>query len=248
MTLIAGKTVIVTGAAQGIGAATASAFVSRGYAVAVVDLNEELGAKTVARLEESGGSAQLYVCDLTSSAEVEKLADRIRSDSQSEIVALVNNAGWTVNQPFMEQAPELWCRLIGSNLLSVLNMCRYVTPILADRGAIVNVASDAGRVGVGRLAVYAAAKAGVVGFSKSLALELTSRAIRVNVVSPGTTLTPLVRETLSDAQVERRQSINPLGRLAEPSDIAAAIVSLALDLSYVNGQVLSVNGGSARVG
>jgi 2-hydroxycyclohexanecarboxyl-CoA dehydrogenase len=237
---------VVTGGAQGIGEATARRLSALGLHSVVVDVNPA-GDAVARSIVDAGQEASFFRCDLAVLDEVRGLGEWI-SERFGGLDVLVNNAGWTPNEPFLGQDPETWLKIVGINYLAVLYTCQVLIPIMKDEGAIVNVASDAARLGVPREAVYAGAKAAVIGFSKSLAAELAGRRIRVNVVSPGTTLTPLVREMLSEEQIGRRVRSIPLGRLAEPEDVAEVIGFFATSGSYVTGQVLSVNGGAARPG
>jgi 2-hydroxycyclohexanecarboxyl-CoA dehydrogenase len=164
---------------------------------------------------------------------------------------LVNNVGWTPNEPFAASVPPTWRRIIDLNYVSTLNCTHAALAAMVARGGgrIVNIASDAARVGTPREAVYAGAKAAVIGFSRSLAAEVARHGITVNVVSPATVDTPLLRGLLTAEQIERRQKANPMGRLGTPGDVAAAVVFFASPrAAYVTGQVLSVNGGVVRVG
>ena len=237
---------VVTGAAQGIGEATARHFATSGIHAVIVDMNPA-GESVAQSIADAGHPASFYRCDLTDLDQVRALADWVR-DRHGALDVLVNNAGWTPNEPFLTQDPATWDRIVAINYLAVLYTCHTLIPVMRDGGSIVNVASDAARLGVPREAVYAGAKAAVIGFSKSLAAELADRRIRVNVVSPGTTLTPLVREILTDEQIARRVRSIPLGRLAESEDVAEVIALFATGASYVTGQVLSVNGGASRPG
>jgi 2-hydroxycyclohexanecarboxyl-CoA dehydrogenase len=237
---------VVTGAAQGIGEATARCLAEQHVHPIVVDVNP--AGESVARsIIATGRRASFFRCDLTDPKQVRALGGHV-ADRFGILDILVNNAGWTPNEPFLSQDPAVWQRIVAINYLAVLHTCHVLIPIMKDGGSIVNVASDAARLGVPREAVYAGAKAAVIGFSKSLAAELSGRRIRVNVVSPGTTLTPLVRDMLTEDQIARRVRSIPLGRLAEPEDVAEVIALFATGASYVTGQVLSVNGGSSRPG
>ena len=237
---------VVTGAAQGIGEATARRLAESDIHAVLVDISPN-GESVARSIVDAGHAASFYRCDLTDLDQVRALGDWLR-DRVGTLDILVNNAGWTPNEPFLNQDPSTWDRIVAINYLAVLYTCHTLIPLMKDGGSIVNVASDAARLGVPREAVYAGAKAAVIGFSKSLAAELASRRIRVNVVSPGTTLTPLVREILTDEQIARRVRSIPLGRLAEPEDVAEVIALFATGASYVTGQVLSVNGGASRPG
>jgi NAD(P)-dependent dehydrogenase (short-subunit alcohol dehydrogenase family) len=244
------KVAIITGAGQGIGRSVALSIASRGGSVAIVDLVEEAAAAVSREIQEAGGKAQPVVLDVSERESVNEAVAGVLS-SLGRIDVLVNNAGWTRTQLFLEDDPDYWQRVIGVNLMGQIYTCRAVLEPMIEQGggAIVNVASDAARVGTPKQAVYSAAKGGVISFSKSLVTEVARHQVRVNVVSPSTTETPLMRESLSDEQIERRERSIPLRRLGQPEDQARAIVFLASDdASYITGQVLSVNGGSSRLG
>src|SRR5699024_6414464 len=145
-----------------------------------------------------------------------------------------------VNEVFRDQTVDTYRRQVEVNLMGVLHVCHHFIPLLSEGSSIVNVSSDASRLGMPREAAYAAAKGGVVAFSKALAAEMGKAGIRVNVVSPGTTLTPLVQSALTADQIERRLRGIPLRRLGTSEDVAAVVCDLALDMDYVTGQVLSV--------
>lgn len=172
-----------------------------------------------------------------------------------EVTVLVNNAGWDRMELFVENDPALWDRLIAVNLKGVLHATRAVLDGMIARGGgrVVSIASDAGRVGSTGEAVYAACKAGVIGFSKTLAREVARHGITVNVVCPGPTQTALLAEVTSGARgarlVEAMQRAIPLRRLGQPEDVAGAVAYFASDeAAYVTGQVLSVSGGLTMVG
>src|SRR5262245_37894392 len=247
---LAGQVAIVTGAGQGIGRGIALALAREGASVALFDVNAG-GAKLVAAeiqaLGRDGASFEVDVTDgdRVSAATADVLARFGRLD------VLVNNAGWTPNEPFATSAPGTWERIIGVNYLGVLHCTRAALGHMIPRqaGRIVSIASDAARVGTPREAVYAGAKAAVIGFAKSLAAEVARHGITVNVVSPATVDTPLLRGMLTAEQIERREKANPMGRLGRPEDVAAAVLFFASPgAGYVTGQVLSVNGGVVRAG
>jgi NAD(P)-dependent dehydrogenase (short-subunit alcohol dehydrogenase family) len=246
----AGKVAIVTGAGQGIGKVVAEMLARRGAAVAVLDIDPERAGSVASAIQGAGGKAMACVLDLANKSEVDRMvADVVNAFGRVDV--LINNAGWTRNQPFVEDTPDYWDRVIDVNYKAQIYTCRAVLEpmIKAGGGAIVNVASDAARVGSPRQCVYAGAKAAVIGFSKALVTEVSKHKIRVNVVSPSTTDTPLTRQALTPEQIERREKAIPLGRIGQPEDQANAIVFFASDAAgYVTGQILSVNGGSSRPG
>jgi 2-hydroxycyclohexanecarboxyl-CoA dehydrogenase len=245
-----GQTAIVTGGGQGIGRGIALALADAGADVALFDVNPA-AARDVAREVESRGRRALALdVDVTHLARVEAaIAETVAALGRLDV--LVNNAGWTPNEAFAASAPETWQRIVAVNYVGVLNCSRAALAhmIPASGGRIVSIASDAARIGTPREAVYAGAKAAVIGFSKSLAVEVARHGITVNVVSPATVDTPLLRGALTAEQIERREKANPMGRLGRPEDVAAAVVFFASPAAgYVTGQVLSVNGGVVRAG
>jgi 2-hydroxycyclohexanecarboxyl-CoA dehydrogenase len=241
-----GKTAFVTGGASGIGASTARRLAAEGARVAIGDLNEE-GAREVAG-ELDGFACALDVTDTSSvragiTAAVDELGD---------IDVLVNNAGTDRFSFFVNSDEQLWDFVLGVNLRGVLAVTHAVLPRMQERrtGCIVNVASEAGRVGSQGSAAYSAAKAGVIGFTKAIAREAARYRVRCNAVAPGPIETPLlnaaplvlgeVGERLKQAMV----NATALGRSGEPEEVAAAIAFLASeDASYVTGQTLNVSGG-----
>ena len=240
------KTAVVTGGGRGIGAAIAEHFTRDGFHVAILDIDDGAEAAAAA-IRAAGGSAVHHRCDLTKLAEVQAVAQRCSADG-NDIQVVVNNAGWTSHERFTEQQPEVWDKLIAVNFTAVLNVCHAFLPVIQPGGAIVNIASDAARVGVPGEAVYAGAKSAVIGFSKSLAVECGRSGIRVNVVSPGSTKTALLAEVLTEEDIAKRVRGIPMRRLGDPDDVARAVHFLATSATHVTGQVLSVNGGAARIG
>ena len=245
-----GQVAIVTGGGQGIGRGIAVALAEAGADVAIFDVSRSAGDEAAAAVKERGRRALVLDVDVTDRARVDAATvEVIRAMGRLDV--LVNNAGWTPNEPFASSAPETWSRIIAVNFTGVLN-CTHAAlgPMVGRRvGRIVSIASDAARVGTPREAVYAGAKAAIIGFSKSLAAEVARHAITVNVVSPATVDTPLLRGMLTPDQIDRREKANPMGRLGRPEDVAAAVLFfVSPGAAYVTGQVLSVNGGVVRAG
>ena len=238
----------VTGGAGAIGAAVCRRLAADGCLVAVVDLDENLARATAAELAGDGHvglSADVTDLDAVRAA----VADTAALAGPIDI--LVNVAGWDRFVPFVETTPELWDRIIDVNYRGVLHTCHTAVPGMVERGhgRIVNVASDAARVGSSLESVYAGAKGAVISFSKSLAREVAKAGVTVNVVCPGPTDTPLIRGMAAelgdgDKLIEALKRAVPMRRLAEPDDIAPAVVFLASDdACFITGQTLSVSGG-----
>ena len=247
---LAGQVAIVTGGGQGIGRGIALALAAEGADVAIFDVSKPLGEEVAGDVRGIGRRALALDVDVTDLARVEAATAEVVA-ALGRLDVLVNNAGWTPNEPFAGSAPETWHRIVAINYLGVLNCTRAaLTAMIPARGGrIVSIASDAARVGTPREAVYAGAKAAIMGFSKSLAAEVARHGITVNVVSPATVDTPLLRGMLTPEQIERREKANPMGRLGRPEDVAAAVLFFASPRAgYVTGQVLSVNGGVVRAG
>jgi 2-hydroxycyclohexanecarboxyl-CoA dehydrogenase len=245
-----GHAAIVTGGAQGIGQGIGLALAAEGADVAIFDTNVEGAGEVAATIRATGRRSLALEVDVTDLARVEAATKEIVAQ-WGRLDVLVNNVGWTTNEPFADSVPETWRRIVNVNYVGALNCTRAaLVPMMEkQRGRIINIASDAARVGTPREAVYAGAKAAIIGFSKSLAAEVAKHGITVNVVSPATVDTLLLRFMLSAEQIERRRQANPMGRLGRPEDVAAAVVFFASPRAgYVTGQVLSVNGGVVRAG
>ena len=250
MNRLDGKTVIITGGGGGIGGASCRRFAQEGAKVAIFDLNLQSAQNVASEIVASGGVAAAFDCDITNRASV----DAAVAASQSQLGAidvLVNNAGWDVFKPFTKTVPEQWDRLIAINLIGALHLHHAVLPGMVERrrGRIVNIASDAARVGSSGEAVYAACKGGIVAFSKTIAREHARHGITVNVVCPGPTQTALFEDYKQGAGDPEKlvaaftRSI-PLGRIGQPDDLPGAILFFASDdAAYITGQVLSVSGG-----
>jgi 2-hydroxycyclohexanecarboxyl-CoA dehydrogenase len=249
------KTVIVTGGGGGIGGATCRRFGEAGSRVAVFDINLESASKTAADISQAGGVAQAFRCDITDHEGV-KAAVAAAEAALGPISILVNNAGWDIFRLFKDTTPADWQKLIAINLTGALNVHHAVLPGMLERrhGRIVNIASDAARVGSSGEAVYAACKAGLVGFSKTIAREHARHGITVNVVCPGATNTALFADYKRGAGnpeklEEAFRRATPMGRIGEPDDLPGAILFFASDdAAYITGQVLSVSGGLTMAG
>ena len=249
------KTIIVTGGGGGIGGATCRRFAAAGAKVAVLDRNLAAAKVTADAIEAAGGTALAVACDITRREDVDKaVADVIARLGAIDV--LVNNAGWDIFKPFTKTQPVEWERLIAINLTGALHMHHAVLPGMVARqaGRIINIASDAARVGSSGEAVYAACKGGLVAFSKTIAREHARHGITVNVVCPGPTDTALFADYKEGAgdpvKLEEafRRAI-PLGRIGQPDDLPGAILFFASDdAAYITGQVLSVSGGLTMAG
>jgi len=235
---------VVTGAGRGIGQAIAETISSRGATVIAADLDES-SARAVA--DGLKGDATAMPVDVTDKGSVRAMiADTVAAHGRIDV--LINNAGWDKAGPFVESDPDDWQRAVNINLFGVLNTCHETLPHMIEhgRGRIVNIASDAGRVGSSGEAVYAAAKGGIIAFSKTIARESARYGINVNCVSPGPTDTALF-ESVTEGNENLRQGLIkaiPFRRLGQPQDLAQAVAFLASDqASYITGQTLSVSGG-----
>lgn len=250
MAQLQNRTAAITGGGGGIGGATCRRFAAEGAKVAVLDLNRDAAETVAAEIRAAGGTAEAFHCDIADRASVDAAVAAIES-KLGPIDILVNNAGWDVFKPFTKTVPDEWEKLIAINLTGALHMHHAILPGMVERryGRVVNVASDAARVGSSGEAVYAACKGGLVAFSKTLAREHARHGITVNVVCPGPTDTALLAGVTSGAPnpeklVEAFTKAIPLGRLGQPNDLAGAIAFFGSDdAGFVTGQVLSVSGG-----
>jgi 2-hydroxycyclohexanecarboxyl-CoA dehydrogenase len=244
---MAGRVALVTGAARGIGAAIAQRLAADGFSVAVCDVNAD-GALGAARaIEAAGGRAIGLAVDVASAASVGAGAEQCEAQLGA-VDVLVNNAGIDVPAYFVDSKERDWDRLWAVNVKGVLHCTQRVLPGMQQRrsGRVINVASDAGRVGAGGEAVYSATKGAVIAFSKALAREVARFGITVNAVCPGATDTALLAQ-LADFNPKLHAGLVggiPLRRVGQPSDIAGAVAFLASEsASYITGQSLSVSGG-----
>ena len=239
---LSNKVALVTGGASGIGRATGAALVAEGARVVLLDLDGNSAEKAA---KELGGDTTGFGLDVTRYSDVESAVADARQ-RLGQIDCLVNAAGVLVGGSFAGSSPDDWKREIDVNLSGVMNCCRAVLPIMAaqGRGRIVNIASDAAKVGEKQMAAYAAGKGGIVAFSKSIAKEHGRDNINVNVVCPGTTKTPMTASLLTPEVEAKWIRSYPLRRLGRPEDIADAITFLLSErASWITGQAISVNGG-----
>ena len=223
-----GKTAIVTGGAAGIGAAITQRFIEEGTRVVVFDLN---GAEKV---------------DITDYEAVKRAVEKA-----GPVDILVNNAGWDMFKPFLKTDPAFWQKIISINLVGPMNLMHCVLPGMVERGGgkVVNIASDAGRVGSSGEGPYSACKGGIIAMTKTLARELASKGVRLNTVCPGLTETNMLTEFMKgagnpDKLAEAYRRAVPIGRLGKPEDIPGAVLFLASDdADFITGQTISVSGG-----
>jgi 2-hydroxycyclohexanecarboxyl-CoA dehydrogenase len=244
-----GQTVIVTGGASGIGKATAFLLAREGARVFVGDVDEAGGRAAAAEGAAERLAIQYLPLDLTDTRSIEVFAAALHQRTE-QVDGLVNGAGWDQIQPFLENPPEMWDRLIAINLMGAVRLTRDVLPpmVAARAGKIVNISSDAGRVGSMGETVYAAAKGGLIAFTKSLARELARYQINVNCVCPGPTDTPLFQRQPERMKEALTRAI-PFRRIAQPIEIAQAVLFfLSRRSDYITGQVLSVSGGLTMAG
>ncbi|MHB8334976.1 MAG: SDR family NAD(P)-dependent oxidoreductase [Acidimicrobiales bacterium] len=238
------KIAIVTGAGAGIGRAIAESLASLGATVVVTDVNAEAATTAAAAI---GHGAVSYELDVTDIAKVTEVVAQVHGRF-ARIDVLVNNAGWDKAVPFVDSEPDLWERVIGINYVGVLNTCKAVLPIMAAQGSgsVVNLGSDAGRVGSSGEAVYSGAKGAVIAFSKAIAREMARHQVNVNVVCPGPTDTALFASMGGDSDKLREGLIRaiPFRRLGTPQDVANAVCFFASDdANFITGQTVSVSGG-----
>ncbi|GGL68529.1 SDR family NAD(P)-dependent oxidoreductase [Halocalculus aciditolerans] len=250
-----GKTAVVTGGGSGIGRASALRFAEEGASVVVADVAEEAGRETVDLVEDAGGDAVFVAVDVSDTAAVENMVD-VAVDTYGSLDIAHNNAG--ILTGFAEATDitdENWDRLLDINLKGVWACLKAELPVMEDQGSgvIVNTASEAGLVGMGGLASYSASKHGVVGLTKSVALEYASRGIRVNAIAPGPTNTNIQANSKGGNADPSTLPFDtsamtdiPMGRAAEPEEMAGVAAFLASDdASYITGHTLPVDGGQA---
>ncbi|HCT78819.1 MAG TPA: short-chain dehydrogenase [Micromonosporaceae bacterium] len=240
---------LVTGAGSGIGEAIAHTLAEAGATVAVADLRGEAATKVAEAIVSKGGRAIAVAVDIADGAAVEQALATIREQAGPVSILVNNAAGWVVKL-FKDTTEEEAQRVVGVTLLGTMNVTRSALPdLFTTRGRIVNIISDSARTGEYTMSVYAAAKAGIIGLTKSVAKEVGRKGVTVNAVSPGTTDTPGASGFIdSVGGAEKLAKAYPMGRIGEPSDIANAVLFFASPLSsWITGQTLSVSGGFTMI-
>jgi len=245
-----GRVTLVSGGARGIGRATVLALARAGSAVAVGDVREGQAAEVAAEVEAAGGKALAVAMDVTDADAVGAAAART-GEALGPIEVLVNCAGWDEFKPFLATDEPFWRRVIAINYEGCLRTTQAVVGGMAERqrGRVVNVSSDAARVGSAQEAVYAGAKAGVIAFTKTIAREFARQGVTANVVCPGPTDTDMLQEMVRSAPDSERlltalTRAVPMRRLGRPDEVAEAVAFLASEQAgYITGQTLSVSGG-----
>ena len=240
------RVVLVTGSSRGIGAEVAIRAASEGATVAVHYRSDAAAARgIVGKVREAGADADCFDADVTDGADAARLIERV-IERFGRIDGLVNNAGLTQVGPFLEIEPAEWDAVIATDLTGAFHTCRAVLPSMVERGSgsIVNVASRLGQIGVAETAAYSAAKAGLIGLTRSLAREFGPKGIRVNAVAPGMTITDMTTDLVDSEEGRRRLRDSALGRFGRADEVAEAVVFLLSDrASLFLGQTLNPNAG-----
>lgn len=242
-------TAIVTGGAAGLGLAITEALAARGAKVAIFDITADEIETQVDRLRHEGAKVAGYVVDVSNRAAVETAVAQVRADL-GPVLILINNAGIEQFGKFAEITDEQWDRVMAVNLRGPFICTQVVLPDMLDAqwGRIVNISSSSAQGGQSRMAAYVSSKAGVIGFTKSLALELGPKGITVNTIPPGMVVTPMLEKAIAEgrftASLDHFAKITPVRRAGRPEDIANAAIFLCQDeSSYITGQIIPVNGG-----
>jgi 2-hydroxycyclohexanecarboxyl-CoA dehydrogenase len=247
---LSGKSVIVTGGGGAIGGAICKRFAGYGCKVGIFDKNRDGANKIANEIAETGGKAFVSSVDITDYDAVGKAIGQFEA-AMGPTDVLVNNAGWDRFVNFVDTTPDLWDQIIAINLRGPVNMSHVVLKGMVARGhgRIVNISSDAGRVGSSQEAVYSACKGGIIAFSKTVAREVARKGITVNSVCPGPTETPLLAAAAGEGERGERMRaalVNaiPMKRVGQPEDIPGAVCFLASeDAAFITGQTISVSGG-----
>ena len=252
---LGGKVAIVTGAGSGIGRAIATRLAEEGCLVGIFDVDAQGGAATRDAIGAAGGRAWSFEVDISQPAQIATALGEFTA-AAGPIDVLVNNAGWDRAMPFLKTDFALWEKVIAINLWGPLHMHHAVLPGMVERkrGKVINVASDAGRVGSSGEAVYAACKGGVIAFTKTMAREMARSNVQLNVLCPGPTDTPLFADFAGEGEAGRKltealKSAIPMRRLGRPEDYPGLVAFLASsDSDFITGQVISVSGGLTMAG
>ena len=243
---LADRVVLVTGSSRGIGAEIAVKAAVAGARVAVhYRQASDAGEATIARVRNVGSEAEGFAADVSDAAEAKALVERV-IERFGRLDALVNNAGLTQVGPFLELEPSEWDAVIATDLSSAFHTCRAAIPQMLEQGsgAIVNIASRLGQMGVAETAAYSAAKAGLIGLTRSLAREFGPRGIRINAVAPGVTITEMTTDLVDSDEGRRRLRDSALGRFGRADEVAEAVIFLLSDAaSLFTGQTLNPNAG-----
>jgi len=247
---LADKLAVVTGAGGGIGAAICERLAEEGCHIALFDRDADALRAAGEKIQALSRRMSTHVVDISDYDGVRDALASIES-SQGGIDVLINNAGFDQFANFLDTTPEQWESIIAVNLRGTLNMHHLVLPGMRDRGTgrVVNIASDAGRVGSSMEAVYSACKGGIIAFTKSVARELARTGVRLNVVCPGPTDTPLLAQFLAGGEdgaktLQALERAVPMKRIGRPDDVPGIVAFLASDdAEYITGQVISVSGG-----
>lgn len=241
------RTAFVTGGAQGI----ATTLGAHGFRVAVVDLNLDAAQSTAQSITAAGGTAFAVHADVTDTGSVQAAVKTV-TDELGPVEIAVNNAGWDDFMAFVDTTEDFWDRILDINFKGSLRVTHAVVPGMLERGwgRVINIGSDAGRVGSSLEAVYSGAKGGIIAFTKTLAREVAAKGVTANTVCPGPTDTPALRTFADNSGQDADKVLGgmtravPMKRLAQPSDVAAAVAFFASDAAgYITGQTLSVSGG-----
>jgi 3-oxoacyl-[acyl-carrier protein] reductase len=243
---LAGRVVLVTGSSSGIGAEIAVKAGAEGARVAVHYSRSADGAqRTAARVRQAGAEAEIFAADVADGEQAEALVEQV-IDRFGRIDGLVNNAGRTQVGPFLEIDPQEWEDILRTDLTAAFHTCRAALPSMLERrsGSIVNVASRLGQMGIAETAAYSAAKAGLIGLTRSLAREFGPHGVRVNAVAPGVTITEMTTDLVDSDEGKRRLKDLPLGRFGRADEVADSVIFLLSDASSLFlGQTLNPNAG-----
>lgn len=249
------RTALITGGAQGIGKGITTSLAKAGFAVVIADLNLETATTTAQELTDQGLCASAVQMDVTDTNSVDQAVQNTEEEV-GPIDVLVNNAGWDDFMPFLKTTEDFWDKIVDLNFKGHLRTVKAVVPKMIERGygRVINIGSDAGRVGSSLEAVYSGAKGGVIAFTKTLAREVATKGVTANSVCPGPTDTPALRKFANGAGEDADKVISgmtravPMKRLGTPEDIGPAVAFFASEeAGFITGQTLSVSGGLTMV-